>query len=656
MTSLATALIQNEILAGPMLRRVQRDRLVLWLASRSPIQTRVVLYLPDDAGEASPQVLNGAKACTTVQVGDSCHIHLLDLALETPLPQGVPISYDLQWALPGNEQWYGIEQWGPHLRHAGQALPRFILRKRLDSLLHGSCRKPHHSANDGLVAADAWLAKQADTPHDWPAGLMLTGDQVYVDDVAGPMLTAIHQLIEELGLYHEALEGALVKDSKELLESDYNYYHRNDLLPDTRFNQSLRSRFFEGARKPIFTTTNADNHLITVAEVIAMYLLVWSPVPWRGLDEGEPSGLSPEELQRYRKERERLVGFIEGLPHVQRLFAHLPTLMIFDDHDITDDWNLTADWEQTAYKHPFSRRIIGNALIGYFLFQGWANNPSAFKGATLDHVLAWSHHPNSNTQDSLINHLLRLQKWHYSLDSEPKLIVLDTRTRRWRSERNLNRPSGLMDWEALSELQSELLDHKAAIIVSPTPVFGVKLIEAIQKLFTWAGRPLMVDAENWMAHRGTAHTILNIFRHTHTPAHYVILSGDVHYSFVYGVRIRSARGTPHLWQVTSSGIKNQFPEKLLDTLDRLNRWLYSPRSPLNWLTKRRRLEIHPCKPCSASHGERLLNQAGIGHVRFAPDGKPILVEQISARTTTRFSISDSVGDEALGDVQARTAE
>ncbi len=37
--------------------------------------------------------------------------------------------------------------------------------------------------------------------------------------------------------------------------------------------------------------------------------------------------------------------------------------MIFDDHDITDDWNLSARWELTAYGHPFSRRIIGNALL-----------------------------------------------------------------------------------------------------------------------------------------------------------------------------------------------------------------------------------------------------------------------------------------------------
>lgn len=650
-----TSDITSEILAGPMLRRVQRNRMVIWFASRAPITTRLVLHLGNQEGNNAPAplILNGAEHTTSVQVGTSCFIHLLDMPLSSELPLNQHISYDLQWSYQSTDSWFGIAQWAPHLTHQGQALPRFVLRQQLQNLLHGSCRKPHHAADDGLVAADSWLEKRKDDVEEWPAALMMTGDQVYVDDVAGPMLTAIHQLVDELGLYHEELEGARVKDSRELLQSSYNYYHRNDLLPDTRMNQSLRSRFFEGARKPIFTTTNADNHLITLAEVVAMYLLVWSPVPWRGLSEGDPAGLSEQEQQRYRKERERLIRFIEGLPKVQRLFAHVPTLMIFDDHDITDDWNLTADWEQTAYQHPFSRRIIGNALVGYFLCQGWGNNPDAFKGNTLEHMQSWSKQPTSSTQDALINHLLRLQKWHYSLPTEPKLIVLDTRTRRWRSERNLNHPSGLMDWEALSELQSELLEHKAAIIVSPTPVFGVKLIEGIQKLFTWAGRPLMVDAENWMAHRGTAYTMLNILRHTHTPAHYVVLSGDVHYSFVYGVRIRSKRGNPHLWQVTSSGIKNQFPEKLLDTLDRLNRWLYSPRSPLNWLTKRRRLEIQPFKPCSASKGERLLNQPGIGHVRFSADGKPLLVEQISADTITRFNVVHDEQDTTVPDAQTR---
>lgn len=166
---------------------------------------------------------------------------------------------------------------------------------------------------------------------------------------------------------------------------------------------------------------------------------------------------------------------------------------------------------------------------------------------------------DSPVQDDLIDQLLKFQNWHYVLPTQPAMVVIDTRTRRWRSEMNLKQPSGLLDWEALSELQQALLDHPCAIIVSPAPIFGVKLIETVQRVFSGCGYPLLVDAENWMAHRGAAQVILNIFRHSRTPANYVVLSGDVHYSFVYEVLIRHHKAGPHIWQITSSGIKNEFP-------------------------------------------------------------------------------------------------
>ncbi len=106
----------------------------------------------------------------------------------------------------------------------------------------------------------------------------MTGDQVYADDVAGPMLRAIHSLIERLGLFDEQLDGAVVADSQALYQHPASYYHRADLLPAQETNDTLRERFFGGKRKPIFSSSNADNHLVTLAEVMAMYLLVWSPV------------------------------------------------------------------------------------------------------------------------------------------------------------------------------------------------------------------------------------------------------------------------------------------------------------------------------------------------------------------------------------------
>ncbi|WNW13398.1 alkaline phosphatase D family protein [Pseudomonas sp. DTU_2021_1001937_2_SI_NGA_ILE_001] len=619
------------VLAGPILRRQESTRLVLWLTASRPLDLTLRLSLGDSTAPAQPREHRlDERSCQVIAVGRHAFVHLVDLRLDTPLPYDSLIDYDLLIG-PARSP---MAEWAPHLLYPGAASPSFVIRRRVDHLLHGSCRKPHHPAADGLLCADRLLAEKHEATAR-PALLMMSGDQIYADDVAGPMLRAIHALIERLGLFDEQLDGAVVDDSASLYRHPASYYRRAELLPALQSNETLRERFFGGVRKPVFTSSSADNHLVTLGEIMAMYLLAWSPEPWTLVDT-QPPALDDKQRERYASERRHLEGFRQGLGDVARVMAHLPCLMIFDDHDVTDDWNLSASWEETAYGHPFSRRIIGNALIGYLLCQGWGNNPDAFgeliaqTDALTRRAMANDGLLDSQPQNALIDSLLRFEQWHYVLPTQPALVVLDTRTRRWRSESNLAQPSGLLDWEALCELQQELLDHKSAIIVSPAPVFGVKLIEAIQRVFSWCGYPLLVDAENWMAHRGAAQVILNIFRHSRTPGNYVILSGDVHYSFVYEILIRHRKGGPRIWQVTSSGIKNEFPRRLLEVFDRLNRWLYSPRSPLNWFTKRRRMKVIPRTPEHSQAGERLWNSAGIGQVLFNEQGQPLRISQLNA--------------------------
>lgn len=627
------------MLAGPILRRLEPGRLVLWLVGSDALD--LTLELAPQGGPVRRLRLDGA-ACRVVRVGRHAYVHLIDVALDEPLAQDVLVEYDL--LLDGGA---GIAHWAPHLLHAGERRPSFVLRSRMDDILYGSCRKPHHRSRDGLACADALLADRIQEAGARPAMLMLCGDQVYADDVAGPMLAAIHALIERLGLYGECLEGAVVEDSEALYAHPAGYYRREDLLPAFKSNDDLRDRFFGGSEKPIFTTANAHNHLVTLAEVMAMYLLVWSPAPWQIVGEPPMPPLTPKHVERWRREGAALQGFCADLPAAARLMAHVQTLMIFDDHDITDDWNLSAKWETTAYGHPFSRRIIGNALAAYMLCQGWGNRPDVF-GEALDAMAALTAAPDARgrldpgAQDALIQHLLAFRQWDYMLRTQPAIIVLDTRTRRWRNRRTPGHPSGLMDWESLTELQHELLDETAAVIVSAAPMFGVKLIEVVQRIATFAGLALTVDAENWMAHRGAASSMLNIFRHSRTPGNYVILSGDVHYSFVYDVEVRESDRPQHVWQITSSGIKNEFPRRLLDWLDRLNRWLYSPRSPLNWFTKRRDLALSPRLPDQRTRGERLWNGAGIGQVWLDAHGRPRRIVQHNAdgRPSTEFLVPD----------------
>ncbi len=619
-----------DVLVGPLLRRLSPDRWVMWLVTSRPL-TLILTLTP--RGGKSQRVSLAGQPC--LPIGRQAFIMPVDVALDEPLPADTLIDYDVHICRDNGSQ-SGIAEWAPWLCHADAATPSVVVASHHRRLMHGSCRKPHHPVADGLVRGDGWLAEKPDDPARRPAWLVMSGDQIYADDVAGPMLCRIHSLIERLGLWDETLSGATLPDSPALYQADNTYYHRETLLPEAESNAALRKGFFGGAKKPVFTSANAHNHLMTLGEMLAMYCLVWSPTAW-ALAECQAPALGDDDAERYRREAEMLDEFGAGLGQCARLMAHLPTLMIFDDHDVTDDWNLHARWEQTAYANPFSRRIIGNALMAYTLCQGWGNDPDGMAALTrptqtlLEAAAGASGWLDAERQDALIDELLDFKGYAYRIDTAtPPLIVLDTRTRRWRNEDRPGRPSGLMDWEALMELQQMLLDAPGAVIVSPTPMFGVKLIETIQQVFTWLGKPLMVDAENWMAHRGAAATLLHIWRHSRTPGNYVILSGDVHYSFVYDIVVRYRQCPPRLWQITSSGVKNTFPDTLLDVFDRLNRWLYAPWSPLNLLTKRRRLRVYPRDPDRAKAGERLWNASGIGLVILDAQGCPERISQLDA--------------------------
>lgn len=618
-----------EVLAGPIIRHTSAEKLVVWLVTSTEQPIKLQCYQDSTClAEANFPY----KHAGHVQIGTRAHLHLLELNPNEPLPKDDWLSYDIGIGEPGNEQW--LAETTTNLFYEANTRPDFIIKSHVDHVLHGSCRKPHHDGQDGLLSVDKVLATarvSGTSLSEQPALLMMNGDQIYADDVAGPMLSAIQQVMALLGLYDEQLE-ALDKplSGNDLVEHPCNMYGRNELLPDTKANDTLRDALFRGARKPIFTSVHSDNHLISLGEILGMYLLVWSPVLWEKVSLEEHVPLE-EHVERHAAELKSIKQFIKGLPRVRRALAHVPVYMIFDDHDVTDDWNLNRSWEERAYQQPFSKRIIGNALIGYLLCQGWGNAPQNFEPDLIEQVRDALSNDLPACQDALIERLFALRKWHYIVETTPKLVVLDTRTQRWWCKYGKNTPSGLLDEAALDELQTALLDEKSVILVSPAPIFGVKLIEAIQRVFTWFGQPLMVDAENWMGHRQAAHKILKIFKNPRTPHHFVILSGDVHYSFTYDVRLRRNKEGPLIWQITSSGIMSTFPAKLLRAFDRLNRFMFAGYSPLNWFTRRRAMYIRPRRPIYEEgryRHQRLLNGNGIGRVRLDETGQPTVIESI----------------------------
>ena len=235
------------VLAGPVLRRATVDSLVLWLVTSrvAPLQLRGT-----EGGTLEARRLRDDEV-RIIPLGTRAFLHLIEARLDVPGTESTLLSYDL--GIEPDEGVYGpvawIEDWAPHLCRPGRHCPDFVIKSQLDRVLHGSCRRPHHPAGDGLARVDAELLAAGDDVTRRPALLMLTGDQIYGDDVAGPMLNAIQQLIERLGLYDERIPDADVADSGALRREREYYYQRHQLLPETQRNVALVERFFGGGKK-----------------------------------------------------------------------------------------------------------------------------------------------------------------------------------------------------------------------------------------------------------------------------------------------------------------------------------------------------------------------------------------------------------------------
>ncbi|MCG9640061.1 alkaline phosphatase family protein [Vibrio sp. Isolate34] len=662
------------LLAGPILRKTTATEVVLWVVTSAPLSGTTELF---NAEQETPFFTSPLGEQESIQVGTHAWVTLIHLQGE--FPTNVPLQYQIE-----TEQG-SLTELAPHLVYADKRTNNdntrieFKISTTADYILHGSCRNPHHPSKDSLVAADNKIATQAVVER--PDMLMMSGDQIYADHVAGPTLDAIQQVIQLLGLVGESLPtdslDSKISSSEALFSSEYHLYQRDHLLPHHNTSDSLLDKLFPKHGIPIFSSTDCENHLVTLSEFIAMYLLVWSPTLWQCINRERliendfmhgGRQLTPAEQQQWRDESIIINDFIAGLPQVQRLFAHIPTYMIFDDHDVTDDWNLTVGWEHAVDQNQFATQVIGNGLAAYWMCQGWGNAPENFNRDFMEQTkqlfselvsqdVDLSDHSEqtvelADTTETVIGQLEparhkqyiemldRFEEWHYTINTSPKVIVLDTRTRRWRSESRMNKPSGLMDWEALTEFQHQLINQEKVVIVSAAPMFGVKFIETLQKMMTTLGKPLVIDAENWMAHPGSANTLISIFTHTKTPTNFVVLSGDVHYSFAYDIKLRYRRNSPNIYQITCSGIKNQFPAPLLKFCDVCDRLLYSPRSVLNYFTKRKRLKIEKRSPDNQTF-YRLSNRSAIGELRLDSDGKPQAITTLSGDgKVTRFPAPD----------------
>jgi hypothetical protein len=291
----------------------------------------------------------------------------------------------------------------------------------------------------------------------------------------------------------------------------------------------------------------------------------------RGVE--EPPGEQVADFEEYT----RLYREAWSDPDVRWLLSTVPTTMIFDDHDVHDDWNISEAWVVEMHERPWWEARITGAFMAYWLYQHLGNlspeelaedelfdaiRRDADGGARLrERARRWDRERESS-------------RWAYVRDFGPsRLLVLDCRAGRVVEDDRramINRE----EWRWIVEHAHGSYHH--LIVATTLPAFlphGIHFLEAWNEAVCdgcWgrlAGRLAerlrrAVDLEHWAAYQGSFHRLVDLLRSISNglggepPASIVIVSGDVHMTYVASVDLGDDAGRSRVLQVVCSPFRN----------------------------------------------------------------------------------------------------
>jgi hypothetical protein len=276
----------EDVLAGPIVRRVGLDRVSVWIALRVPVENvRLSIrehHSPTARGEVSEP---------PVRIGKGLYVALptVRFAAGAHLEPGTIYEYDIDLITEGNShQNLGMlgllsnTSFGGH-RHLALGydeglLPTFVTPARDAARLtmaHGSCRRPYAQGLDAMVALDQVIERGREAP-DRPQFLFLTGDQIYADDLSNELLSWANDKAVELVGANAA--GAPIEQLRVDLPVDAPTRTVKFTADRLHFPPGRRARIC--GRAAGLTSDDNQNHALSFGEIAAHYLMSWSNVSW----------------------------------------------------------------------------------------------------------------------------------------------------------------------------------------------------------------------------------------------------------------------------------------------------------------------------------------------------------------------------------------
>ncbi|SHG70434.1 metallophosphoesterase family protein [Ornithinibacillus halophilus] len=560
----------------------------------------------------------------TIKSGNNLFISLLEVnPIQGTFPIDEFIGYNLEFSTM-NRKNFDLDTLGLLTSGHPQSIvygdfdfPTFIIQKNApNNILYGSCQKPHGKNQNVFPSADQSIEENFSTIKKRPNSLFLMGDQIYADDVADPIFPVVSK-------WSQALIG---EDKRGL----YSVDRRLQTTPFRKAIDRINGRQYTLENISHLTSNSAHNHLIRYSEYMTMYLLTLGPTLWENVeipsfddlvkndnyyfiypDNKKNKRNHKKERKKYNKrfntEQKELANYVNTLSSVRRVLANTPTYMIFDDHDITDDWNISREWKKDVYQSPLGRYIVTNGLTAYWLVQAWGNDPDTFTPyANKIRYYLNRYLVTARFDEEWEKHLLSFHSWSFVAPTNPRSLFLDIRTmRRYDIEpqplrigryigegNNAAQLISRRGWNRISSTleKSNWRYHDPIILVSPTPLYGIGLIESFLNKFVYPFRLLglpvnyNLDFEAWK-YNGKGFNLFLQQLAKWNPQTCIILSGDVHYASAVKSKVTfTNKRELNIHQFTSSPIHNMSFSGLWGLLLKIVIWFNAQ--------KRKRRTIH----------------------------------------------------------------
>jgi hypothetical protein len=309
-------------------------------------------------------------------------------------------------------------------------------------------------------------------------------------------------------------------------------------------------------------------------------------------------------------------------PEVRWLLSTVPTVMIFDDHDVHDDWNASRAWRSDAERTPWWRERVIGALMSYWIYQHLGNLSPEELDADPTYRAVRRSAGTGDDVEPLLRELAEAAdreadggkgyRWSFWRDlGRTRLVVLDSRCGRvLDSDRSM---IGEEEFAWAAQHMCGDLDH--VLVGTSLPWLlppAIHDIEVWNERFCDHPRPWRArsgewlrraaDLEHWAAFRTSFERLADLLREvssardgTPAPASVCVLSGDVHHSYICRARFRRDPPAAPVYQLTCSPLHNRVPtamrlafraswtrpvERIVRQM--LARVAHIPRSSLDW--------------------------------------------------------------------------